>query len=1696
MGLALVAVVTMIATLLIVGEPARADVSPPDGEASTVTADALPTVQINGIVWDQEIVGNVVYAVGQFSSARPAGAAAGTNETPRSNMLAYNLTTGELITSFAPTINAQVRQVAASPDGTRLYIVGDFTSVNGQTRNRVAAFDLPSGALSDFDPNVSGSASGVDATNSTVYITGSFWRVSGQDREGAAALTKAGALMPWAPVLGDRQGKVVLVSPDQSKVVLGGGFPTLNGSANPGYGLGMVDAQTGALLPFGTNGVVRDAGNDSAILSLKSDGQSLYGSGYVFGDGGNLEGSFRTDWASGDLVWVNDCHGDTYDVQPFGDALYQAGHSHYCGSLVDGFPQSDPDWNFYRALAVSKDVQRITPPGLNNGYAEFAGNPQPKLLHWFPAMNTGTVSGAYQGPWTVNGNSEYVVYGGEFTRVNDKGQQGLVRFAIPSKSTNQQGPQMWNAEWMPTAAGVAGGALRISWPSNWDRDSEYLKYEVLRDGAVVKTFDSLRSKKADWAVPAFAWVDATVVAGTSYSYRVRATDQQGHAAMSGTVTATASGTLAGSAYRTAVLKDSPRNYWPLGEASGATAYDWAGGSDLTLNGSYTRNQSGAVSGESGKTSTRFNGSNAYGASSEKIVAPQEFTIEAWVRTDTNGGPGGKMVGFGDAKTGLSSSYDRHIYMETNGRITFGAYPGSTQTITSSGTYNDAQWHYVVATLSGSGMSLYVDGARVAQRSDVYSGQYYYGYWRVGGDRTWAGNTYFRGYLEDVAVYDSALSPQSIAAHYTASGRTAPVAVSPADAYGAAVFGLHPDLYWRMDETTGSFATDYSGNNQRGRYLNGNTKGVAGPLFGVSNPGVRFTGGQLISEKSFVDPKTYSLEAWFNTTSTAGGKIIGFGSSSSTTNSGSTDRHVYMTNTGQLVYGTYPGSQVKLTTTASYNDGKWHQVVATQGPAGMRLYVDGVQAGANTTTGAQSYTGYWHIGGDVTWGPGGNAFAGAVDEAAVYSVPITADDVALHYSLGTTGKAPNVLPTASFTSSVAKLALSVDASASADTDGTIASYAWNWGDGTPDGSGKTANHVFAAAGDYTVTLTVTDNDGGSRTSSTPVTAVANVAPTAAFATTPTDLKISADASGSLDTDGTIASYAWEWGDGATGTGKIASHTYAAAGTYSVKLTVTDNDGATSVLTQDVTATDPPVVATYARDAFGRTVASGLGSADLGGAWSLKQSAANYRVNGSAAEFVQPAGGSQRFAYLPSVSSTDTAVEVDVALPALPVGASSYTTVHVRRVGTDEYKSQLVVSPSGGVTVQLTRNDTVLSNVAVTGWTVAAGQSIRVRTEAVGTSPTTLRVKAWKVGAAMPTSWTASTTDSTAALQAAGDIGLGVYLGSTATNVPFVTRFDNLWAGSTAATPGPAPDPEPNKAPTAAFTSTVSALKASVDASGSTDTDGTIASYVWSWGDNSADGTGRTTSHTYAAAGTYTVKLTVTDDAGATDSVSRSVTVSDVVPPAPVAFAQDAFGRTVASGLGSADLGGAWSLKQSAANYRVNGSAAEFVQPAGGSQRFAYLPSVSSTDTAVEVDVALPALPVGGSSYSTVHVRRVGTGEYIARLIVAPSGVVTVQLMRDDTVLSNVITTITLAAGDAVHVRAEATGTSPTTLRVKAWKAGTTPPTAWTASTTDATAAMQAAGDIGLGVYLGGAATNLPFVTRFDNLWAGPSAGGPQ
>jgi PKD repeat protein len=181
----------------------------------------------------------------------------------------------------------------------------------------------------------------------------------------------------------------------------------------------------------------------------------------------------------------------------------------------------------------------------------------------------------------------------------------------------------------------------------------------------------------------------------------------------------------------------------------------------------------------------------------------------------------------------------------------------------------------------------------------------------------------------------------------------------------------------------------------------------------------------------------------------------------------------------------------------------------------------------------------------------------------------------------TNQAPTARITASPTSGEAPLSVSFNASGSTDPDGSIVSYSWNFGEGT-SGTGVTRGHTYNNSGNYTVSLTVTDDDGATDSASTVIQVttppIPNQAPTASFTATPSSgnapLSVSFNASASSDPDGTIVSYSWNFGDGATTTGVSRSHTYDSAGNYTATLTVTDDDGATDSSSRLIQVTEPP------------------------------------------------------------------------------------------------------------------------------------------------------------------------------------------------------------------------------------------------------------------------------------------------------------------------------------------------------------------------------------------------------------------------------------------------------------------------------------------------------------------------------------------
>ncbi len=192
----------------------------------------------------------------------------------------------------------------------------------------------------------------------------------------------------------------------------------------------------------------------------------------------------------------------------------------------------------------------------------------------------------------------------------------------------------------------------------------------------------------------------------------------------------------------------------------------------------------------------------------------------------------------------------------------------------------------------------------------------------------------------------------------------------------------------------------------------------------------------------------------------------------------------------------------------------------------------------------------------------------------------------------------------------------DGRGSTDSDGTLVLYEWNFGDGviTSTNSGvPTLAHVYTISGTYVATLTVVDNEGARSSSSVSVTVrnlvnqvpVANAGPDRRIAV---GQRITFDARGSSDSDGTIVIYKWNFGDGTSDGGLQVQHIYQNVGSYTVTLSIEDNDGAISTDTALVrvvaVGTNPVAVITVLPNTniayLGFPLEfSGIGSYDLDG-----------------------------------------------------------------------------------------------------------------------------------------------------------------------------------------------------------------------------------------------------------------------------------------------------------------------------------------------------------------------------------------------------------------------------------------------------------------------------------------------------------------
>jgi hypothetical protein len=267
----------------------------------------------------------------------------------------------------------------------------------------------------------------------------------------------------------------------------------------------------------------------------------------------------------------------------------------------------------------------------------------------------------------------------------------------------------------------------------------------------------------------------------------------------------------------------------------------------------------------------------------------------------------------------------------------------------------------------------------------------------------------KSYTYTVTASDGTLT----SAKSPASAAVVVASANPALSYQQSVLNDSPSFLWPLNDSGGT-AADASGNGFNGIYEPGTTQGVAGPFSGSQGTSFDGQSGLVTSANQVAGPNNFTIEGWFKTTTNQGGKLIGFGNNQ-TGSSGNYDRHVYMMNDGQLVFGLWNNATETIESPDVYNDGQWHYIVATLDPtAGMTLYIDGQLVGTNANTVAQPYSGYWRLGGDNLngwnldpWGASSNGvtepvsyyFNGSMADFAVYPYALSATQIAAHYAAG-------------------------------------------------------------------------------------------------------------------------------------------------------------------------------------------------------------------------------------------------------------------------------------------------------------------------------------------------------------------------------------------------------------------------------------------------------------------------------------------------------------------------------------------------------------------------------------------------------------------------------------------------------------------------------------------------------------------------
>ncbi len=350
--------------------------------SSSQPNDARP-VHTNDTVWTVLRVGGKVYLGGDFTSV---------NGKPRSGLAAINANTGRL-TAWAPKANSSVLALAASPSGDSIYAGGEFTSVDGIARGHVVAIGASTGRVrKEWNAHADLPVYSLATLGSRrVYLGGKFREVNGRNRQGLAAVGSAeGKLYPkWTPTVNGNV-RTLGLSPNNRRLYAGGNFSVISGKRRPN--LAALDPATGAVKDWTPNPKVD---NDYEVFDLAVTNKTVY----VAGGGRNPDGTAEAFTAGrGASVWRYSSNGDFQAVTRLKRKLYFGGHFTSLERKTEKLRRN-------KLMAVAATTGRLD-----------AG--------WKPSANAGVWS------MTADPVRQRVYAGGAFTKISGHPKRGFAQLSV------------------------------------------------------------------------------------------------------------------------------------------------------------------------------------------------------------------------------------------------------------------------------------------------------------------------------------------------------------------------------------------------------------------------------------------------------------------------------------------------------------------------------------------------------------------------------------------------------------------------------------------------------------------------------------------------------------------------------------------------------------------------------------------------------------------------------------------------------------------------------------------------------------------------------------------------------------------------------------------------------------------------------------------------------------------------------------------------------------------------------------------------------------------------------------------------------------------------------------------------------------------------------------------------------------------